>query len=351
MPDELSVDDHTPDPAHMTSRVLLLHTGGTIGMSPSPNGYVPMEGFGVMLQQTLNNGTVAVPAFDVIELDDLIDSSNLQPSQWTTIGNELLARWDDYQGFVVLHGTDTMAYTASALSFMLRGTDKPVILTGSQIPLVEQRSDTIENLQAAMLLADDPAIHEVCVCFGRRLLRGNRSSKLRTRSFDAFDSPNYSWLADIGIDIKLHKERLLQPTPRMFLVPEFDPQAVTVVQFYPGIHARMVEAMLASRSVRGLILRSYGVGNAPDADEALMEVIAKAVKRGVVVVSTSQCISGGVTQGAYASGASLNRIGVVPASDMTLEAAFAKLHVLLATGDDKEQIRRQFAKPLCGECN
>ena len=334
----------------MTSRVLLLHSGGTIGMCPSPDGYRPLDGFGAMLQQTLNNGTAAVPVFEVVELDELIDSSNLQPSHWTTIANELLKRWDQFDGFVVLHGTDTMAYTASALSFMLRGTDKPVILTGSQIPLVEQRSDTIENLQAAMLLAADTSIREVCVCFGRRLLRGNRSSKLRTRSFDAFDSPNYPWLADIGIDITLHKERLLPPSLPAFTVPEFDPHAVVVLQFYPGIQARMVEAMLDSDSVRGVVLRSYGVGNAPDADEPLMLALANAVERGLVMVSTSQCIIGGVTQGAYASGAMLNRIGVVPASDMTLEAAFTKLHVLLASGMNTSDIRNQFAEALSGEC-
>ncbi|MGQ7847325.1 asparaginase [Granulosicoccus sp. 3-233] len=334
----------------MTSRVLLLHSGGTIGMRPTADGYRPLEGFGAMLQQTLNNGSAKVPIFEVVELAELIDSSNLQPFHWTAIANELLARWDDFDGFVVLHGTDTMAYTASALSFMLRGTDKPVILTGSQIPLVEQRSDTIENLQAAMLLAANPAICEVCVCFGRRLLRGNRCSKLRTRSFDAFDSPNYPWLADIGIDITLHEERLLTSSASAFHVPQFDPQAVVVIQFYPGIQARMVEAMLASESVRGVVLRSYGVGNAPDADEQLMAVLASAVERGIVMVSTSQCITGGVTQGAYASGAMLNRIGVVPASDMTLEAAFTKLHVLLASGTDTDTLRQQFASPLSGEC-
>lgn len=334
----------------MTARVLLLHCGGTIGMCASPDGYRPMEGFGTMLQQTLNNGTAGVPDFEVLELKNLIDSANLQPAQWTSIASTLQARWDDFDGFVVLHGTDTMAYTASALSFMLQGTDKPVILTGSQIPLAEQRSDTIENLQAAMLLAADASIHEVCICFGRRLLRGNRSSKVRTRSFDAFDSPNYPWLADIGIDITLHKERLLPQAARAFTVPTFDAQAVMVLQFYPGIQARMVEAMLDSSSVRGLILRSYGVGNAPDADEALMAVLAQAVARGIVVVNTSQCITGGVTQGAYASGAMLSRIGVVAASDMTLEAAFARLHVQLAAGIDITRIRKQFSLPLCGEC-
>lgn len=319
-------------------------------MCPSPDGYRPMEGFGAMLQQTLNNGSADVPTFEVLELENLIDSSNLQPRHWTRIARELLARWDEFDGFVVLHGTDTMAYTASALSFMLRGTDKPVILTGSQIPLVEQRSDTIENLQAAMLLAADASIREVCVCFGRRLLRGNRSSKVRTRSFDAFDSPNYPWLADIGIDITLHKERLLPQATRTFMVPEFDARAVAVLQFYPGIQARMVEAMLDDASVRGLVLRSYGVGNAPDADDALMSVIASAVKRGMAVVSTSQCMIGGVSQGAYASGARLNQIGVAPASDMTLEAAFTKLHVQLASGTDASDIRSQFSMPLSGEC-
>lgn len=239
-------------------------------------------------------------------------------------------RWADFDGFVVLHGTDTIAYTASALSFMLRGTDKPVILTGSQIPLVAPRSDATENLQASILLAACASIREVCVYFGRRLLRGNRCSKLKSSAFDAFDSPNDPWLAEVGIDIDVHCDRLLPQGSRAFTVPAFDAQEVVVLQIYPGIPARVVEAVLGSQAVRGLILRCYGVGNAPDADPQWMVVLAAAVARGIAAVNTTQCPTGSVAQGAYATGTTLGRIGVVPGGDMTLEAAFAKLHVLLA---------------------
>lgn len=334
----------------MTAKVLVLHTGGTIGMSGSPEGYRPMAGFGEVLRQTLRGCTGAgMPAFKVIELDSLIDSANLQPANWVTIAEALLMRWEAFDGFVVLHGTDTMAYTASALSFMLRGTDKPVILTGSQIPLVAPRSDAAENLQAAMMLAARPSIREVCICFGRRLLRGNRASKLRSTGFDAFDTPNYPWLAEIGIDIALHPERLLPAAPRAFCAPAFDAQAVAVLHIYPGISARIVDAVLDSPAVRGLILRCYGVGNAPDADAELMAALARAVARGIVVVNTTQCLDGSVAQGAYATGAALDRIGVVAGGNMTLEAAFTKLHVLLASGGTVAELRERFAESLCGE--
>jgi L-asparaginase len=293
--------------------------------------------------------SAAMPAFDVVELDELIDSANLQPAHWVAIANALIARWDDYAGFVVLHGTDTMAWTASALSFMLRGLDKPVILTGAQIPLVEPRSDAPDNLSTALTLAASYPIREVCVYFNRRLLRGNRSRKLRSTGFDAFDSPNWPHLADVGIQIMLHRDRLLPATARDFLVPAFDREAVAVLPVWPGMPARVVDALLDGPAVRGLIQRSYGVGNVPDADAALMDALARAVARGVVVLNTTQCVSGAVDQGAYATGAALNRIGVVPGADMTLEAAFAKLHFLIAGGAAPDAIRATLGQSLSGE--
>jgi L-asparaginase len=332
----------------MKPRVLVLHTGGTIGMGASPDGYRPMAGFGEVLARQ-RYAQAALPAFDVVELDTLIDSANLQPAHWGAIAQALLARWDDYTGFVVLHGTDTMAWSASALSFMLRGADKPVILTGAQIPLVAPRSDAPENLQTALLLAAGYPIREVCVYFSRRLLRGNRASKLKSTAFDAFDSPNWPHLAEVGIDIALNREALLPASARDFVVPAFDAEAVAVLAVYPGISARVVEAVLDSRALRALVLRTYGVGNAPDADPRLMDALARAVGRGIVVVNTTQCASGGVDQGSYATGASLARIGVVPGADMTLEAAFAKLHFLIATGAAPDAARAIIGQSLSGE--
>lgn len=336
----------------MNSRVLVLHTGGTIGMAASPEGFRPIAGFGARLPLEMATRTAAAgqsPEFDVIELDELIDSANLQPVHWETIARTLLSRWDDYAGFVVLHGTDTMAWTASALSFMLRGTDKPVILTGAQIPLCVPRSDAVGNLHTALLLAASAPLREVCVFFDRHLLRGNRSRKLKTSALDAFGSPNFPPLGVAGIDIVLHPERFLPASPRAFVVPRFDPEAVAVLTLHPGLSARVVHALLDSAAVRGLVLRSYGVGNVPNADAALMDALAGAVVRGVAVVNTSQCENGGVAQDAYATGSALARIGVVPAGDMSFEAAFAKLHFLLATETDIEAVRRRFGEPLCGE--
>ncbi len=319
-------------------------------MKPSPDGYLPMAGFVEVLQDALRGGSLAgMPAFEVIELDDLIDSANLQPAHWVTIAQALIARWSDYAGFVVLHGTDTMAWSASALSFMLRGTDKPVILTGAQIPLVEPRSDALNNVRSAIMLAAEASLREVCIYFDRRLMRGNRSRKLRSSGFDAFDSPNCPYLADVGIRVTLHTERWLPPAAKDFKLPAFEPDAVAVLPIYPGISAQTVTAVLDSTARRGLILQSYGVGNVPDANTELMGVLADAVARGIVVVNTTQCPNGGVEQGAYATGAALNRIGVVPAGDMTPEAAFAKLHFLLASGESPEVIRTMFGQSLCGE--
>ena len=334
----------------MASRVLVLHTGGTIGMMRSPDGYRPMAGFDQVLHRLLGaQPDPRLPEFDVVEIGQLIDSANLQPSHWTEIARELLGRWDRYDGFVVLHGTDTMAYSASALSFMLRGPGKPVIFTGAQIPFGELRSDALENLVGALILAGGYPIPEVCLYFNGRLLRGNRSSKMKSEGFDAFDSPNYPHLADVGLHIDVHSGALLPPAAREFAVPDFDPEAVVVLPVYPGISARIVDAVLGSPTVRGLILRTYGVGNPPDAQHAFMAALERAVARGVIVLNTTQCPSGSVIQGTYATGASLNRIGVVPGGDMTLEAAFTKLHFLLAAGAPPDAVRVALGQAVCGE--
>lgn len=336
----------------MSSRILILHTGGTIGMEATPDGLQPMAGFGALLKRRLGETASATPLpdCDVVELDKLIDSANLQPAQWPVIAGELVRRWEAYDGFVVLHGTDTMAWTASALAFMLRGTDKPVILTGAQIPLTAPRSDALENLEMALILAAQHPIREVGLCFGRKLFRGNRSRKIATDRFDAFDSPNYPALAEAGINIVLHRELLLAARPRAFFLPEhFEPEAVAVLTIHPGLSPRVVEVALSDPMLRGVVLRSYGVGNVPEADARLLGALGKAVARGVTVVNTTQCVIGAVAQDTYATGAALARIGVVSGGDMTLEAAFAKLHVLIAEGLPSQDIHARMAEPLSGE--
>lgn len=332
----------------MSGRILVLHTGGTIGMERGTDGYRPMPGFGALLRHRLAD-VPGLPEFELMALAQPIDSANLQPAQWTAIATELVTRWDDYRGFVVLHGTDTMAWTASALSFMLRGADRPVILTGAQIPLVEPRSDALANLESALLLAATLTCGEVGVFFGRQLLRGNRSTKRSSTALDAFASPNAAALAEVEIGLRVDHGRLLREGMRDFRLPGFDARAVAVLTVHPGLSAGQIDGLTSDPALRGLVLCSYGAGNLPDATPGLLDALSRAVARGVVVVNRSQCAHGTVLQGAYATGSALNRIGVVPAGDMTLEAAFTKLHVLLATLADPTEVRRQFATIWCGE--
>ncbi len=332
----------------MQRRVLVLYAGGTVGMAPSDEGYRPMTGFAEVLRRQFAAGA-GLPDWAVVEMAEPIDSANLRPAHWQAIAAELVKRWEAWDGFVVLHGTDTMAWTASALSFMLLGTDKPVILTGAQIPLAQARSDAPANLQGALALAADPRIREVALYFGGRLLRGNRSRKVHADRFAAFDSPNCAPLAEAGIGITVHHDRLLPPAARDFALPAFERAAVAVLTIHPGLSAHAVEALLGDPAVRGLVLCSYGVGNAPDADGELLTVLGAAIARGVVVVNITQCVTGRVAQGSYATGAALARVGVVAGGDLTLEAAFAKLHVLIARGLTAAETRAAFGRALCGE--
>ncbi|TCK08551.1 asparaginase [Marinobacterium mangrovicola] len=334
----------------MSARVLVIYTGGTIGMVPSEQGYVPEPGFHDRVQAQLDSlGEAALPEYDLIELDRLIDSANLVPNDWREIALAIEQNWKSYDGFVVLHGTDTLAYTASALSFMLEGTNKPVILTGSQIPLAQLRNDALDNLVTSLMLAASREIFEVCVYFNGRLLRGNRSLKVRSSGFDAFDSPNAPWLGQAGINIDLRPDLLLPPGRPCFQIPEFDPAAVTVLTVFPGMPASLIEAAVDSSAVNALVLQTYGVGNPPDADAALIGALEAAAKRGVCILNLTQCQQGAVSQGAYATGATLNRIGVVPGADMTLEAAFTKLHYLLALGVEGEELGQSLKTSLRGE--
>jgi len=334
----------------MKSNVLIIHTGGTIGMHPSDQGYVPVPGFEALLRERLiGQAQQNLPRFDLLEFDQLIDSSNIQPSDWTRIGRTLVDHYGRYDGFVILHGTDTMAYTASMLSFMLQGLDKPVILTGSQIPLIEPRNDALDNLITALILAGHYPVPEVSLYFNGRLLRGNRACKLRATGFDAFDTPNCPWLGQAGIHIELQEHLMLERGTPQFLVPEFDPEAVSLLHLYPGMPGAIATHLIQNRALKGLLIRSFGVGNPPDSNRELMDALADAEQRGIVVVNLTQCLQGKVSQGAYATGATLNRLGVVPGGDLTVEAAFTKLHFLIACGRTTEQIRQQMQTAICGE--
>ncbi|WP_426415729.1 asparaginase [Aestuariirhabdus sp. LZHN29] len=335
----------------MKKRIYIAYTGGTIGMHRSPRGYVVMPGFARLIEEKIPPRLSGeMPDYDLHEYPTQLDSSNIVPADWLAIARDIANRYDDYDGFVVLHGTDTMAYTASALSFMLRGLGKPVIITGSQIPLSETRNDAQDNLVTAIELACDFAIPEVCLYFNGRLLRGNRSLKVKATGFDAFDSPNCPWLAQIGIHIELN-HRVLMPRPRAttFELPQsYGENRVIPVHLFPGITGAFIDAVTQS-PCRGLLLRSFGVGNAPDNNPEFLDALARANDRGIIIINLSQCLQGGVDQGSYATGSALANAGVISGGDMTLEAAFTKLHHLFACGLDEHRIGRLMQQNLCGE--
>ncbi len=333
----------------MGKRVYVAYTGGTIGMVQTAEGYAPAPG---LLERLLHEvpqlGSAPVPAFDVHEFEVLLDSANMAPADWNRIAADIAAHYADYDGFVVLHGTDTMAYTASALSFMLEGLDKPVILTGSQIPLCEARNDARDNLIDALILAGHYPIPEVCLAFNGKVLRGNRAVKVKSAGLGAFESPSYPPLAELGIDIRVHRERMLGPARTPFRVQPCGAAPVAAVRLFPGISAEFI-ANIAHPPLAGLVLECYGAGNGPVRDPAFLEALREASARGVVIVDVSQCLNGHVDLGSYAAGSALARAGVIGGFDMTVEAALTKLIWLFELGLEPEAIRREMQRDLRGE--
>lgn len=349
-------------------RVKLLHTGGTLGMVRDEHGaYAPRPG---ALAQALAGLTELhdprLPLVDLEELDPLLDSSDMRPADWQAIADRVASAFgaagDDpshggapsrvgapsVDGVVVLHGTDTMAYSASALSFLLEGLPGPVVLTGSQLPLVEVRSDGRENLITSLMLAAEPGWNEVGVVLGGALLRGNRTTKVSTDGFDAFASPNLPPLAEVGVELSWRGELLLPPSQGPLRVHRLREVDVIALRLFPGITGETLRNVLRD-PVRGLVLETYGSGNAPSRDPALRAALREAVERGVVVVAVSQCLRGGVRMGAYATGRWLSEVGVVSGGDMTAEAALTKLLVLLSSDRPAAEVAAAMATDLRGE--
>lgn len=332
-------------------RVYVAYTGGTIGMARDASGaYVPVLGHLAAAMAALPElRDPRAPEYCLHEYPELRDSAAMTPTDWTVIAEDIAARYSAFDGFVVLHGTDTMAYTASALSFMLRGLGKPVILTGAQIPLAELRSDGRENLITALLIAAHEPIPEVCLAFGSRLFRGCRAVKVHASGLDAFDSPNFPPLAQLGISIELDKRlvRAAPPPDTPLAVQAISPEVrVGALRLFPGIAAATMQAVL--RPLQGLVLETYGAGNGP-ADPALHTALAEACGRGVVIVNVTQCLRGRVEPGVYATGAALARAGVVSGRDLTAEAALTKLAYLLSAGHSSDEVRRLMGEDLRGE--
>lgn len=330
-------------------RVLVAHTGGTIGMRRGPHGYAPAPGYlAERLAGMPELDDPSMPETRLVEFAPLLDSSDMAPADWERIARLLLEHDAEVDGFVVLHGTDTMAYSASALSFLLEGLAKPVILTGSQIPLAEVRSDARGNLVTALQLAARDDLAEVAVFMNAELLRGNRCTKVSASGFDAFASPNHPPLAHVGVAIDVRHDLLRPRGEGPLRTRPLRDVAVAALRLFPGISASLVANVLRP-PVRGLVLETYGAGNAPSRDPDLLDAIAEAVGRGVVVVNCSQCLRARVDMAGYATGAALARAGVLSGFDMTAEAALTKLLWLLSGDDAPDEVARAMQRDLRGE--
>ncbi|WP_080917463.1 asparaginase [Shewanella japonica] len=328
--------------------IYVAYTGGTIGMRKTDNGFAPVAGFLTDCVKSMPEFYhEEMPDFVINEYSPLIDSSNMAPTDWQLIANDIKANYDKYDGFVILHGTDTMAYTASALSFMLQGLSKPVIVTGSQIPLAQLRSDGQTNLLNSLYIAANYPVAEVCLFFNNKLFRGNRSTKAHADGFDAFASPNFPILLEAGIKINLRAGKISEPTTQALDVIEISPQPVGVITLYPGISTEIFNNILM-QPVKALILLTFGVGNAPQ-DNALLDTLKQADERGIVIVNLTQCFQGKVNMGGYATGNALAQAGVISGADMTIEAALAKLHYLLSKDLTSAEVKFAMKQNLLGE--
>ncbi len=320
-------------------------------MTRGKNGYATKAGhLADMLKKIPDLSGEGMPEYTLIEMSPLLDSSNMAVSEWNKIGREIYQRYDDFDGFVILHGTDTMAYTASALSFMLENLDKPVILTGSQIPLFELRSDGKENLITSLLIAADGVVREVALYFGGSLMRGNRATKMSADELIAFDSPNCPHLAEVGINIRYLKSIALPKRSegsKINLV-EFKEIPIGVLKVFPGISFSLFDAVMTEK-LKGIVLETFGAGNIPESNGALLPIIKRAFQNGSVITVCSQCAKGSVALGAYETSSSLKAAGAVSGFDMTTESAVAKLYYLFSLGIDKTEIKSLMEKNLRGE--
>ncbi|MBV8047443.1 MAG: asparaginase [Paludibacterium sp.] len=326
-------------------RILMLYTGGTIGMADTPEGLAPAPGLLPRLIARLPEGRCEL---DIVEYPQLIDSSAITPAHWRQIVGDIVGRRDQFDGFIVVHGTDTMAYTASMLAFALQGLAKPVVVTGSQLPLIRPGSDGWTNLSDAIEAACQPDLQEVVIVFDRVMLRGCRARKVDAAGFHGFDSPNCPPLAEFGIVPAWHRARWRSASGALSdQAPQLD---ANVAAFFltPGAGAGLIGAALSAQPLDGAVLMSYGNGNAPD-DEALLAGVSAAAARGTLVLNITQALRGAVAPGAYAASQPLVRAGAVPGGDLTPEAAVAKLLWVCALPVDMVQKRDALTRDWVGE--
>ena len=335
--------------------ILLIYTGGTIGMIHNPEtGALESFNFDHLLKHVpeLKQFNINI---DAITFDPTIDSSDMEPEMWGRIVRIIEENYETYDGFVVLHGTDTMSFTASALSFMLEDLMKPVILTGSQLPVGGLRTDGKENLITAIEIAaakkpdGTPVVPEVCVFFHERLMRGNRTTKINSESFGAFGSNNYPLLAMAGTDIQFYTRNIKKYVPGLKLKTHYEYNSnVFIFSLFPGIQQEVIERVLQAKELKGVIFRTYGAGNAPQ-KKWLVDALSKATAEGKVIINITQCAGGSVHMERYETGLQLLEAGVIRGQDSTVEAAITKLMYLLGKGLPVDEVRRRMGQNFAGE--
>lgn len=333
--------------------VLIIYTGGTIGMMADPR-------TGALRPMDLEHLEDQVPELERIgvklasvSFDKPKDSSDMRPADWAAIARIIGDHYDRFDGFVVLHGSDTMAYTASALSFLLEGLAKPVILTGSQLPIGTIRTDAKENLITAIEIAaakedGKPVVPEVAVYFEYRLYRGNRTVKVHAERFEAFRSPNWPVLAEAGVRIRYDRTDILPLRAGPLKVHDRLDDNVGVIRLFPGIRAEWVRHALATPGLKAAVLTTFGSGNGPT-DPGFVAALKEATDRGIALVNVTQCVGGRVEQGRYETSRAFVELGVISGHDLTVEAAITKLMFLLRQGMNAQELRDRFEQPLCGE--
>ena len=334
-------------------KLLLIYTGGTIGMVQDQKG--------ILVPFDFNNITENVPELSrldyqvvVISFDPILDSSNMNMDSWIDMASIIEKNYHDYDGFVILHGSDTMAYTASALSFMLENLAKPVILTGSQLPIGEIRTDAKENLITALEIAaakdeqGQAIVNEVCIYFDYKLFRGNRSKKTEANKFEAFSSPNFPILAEAGVHINFNSEVLMPRSEAVFVVHKKLKNPISLLKIFPGISPAYVHAVINAEGVKAIILEGFGAGNTCT-DAWFVESLQQAVASGILILEITQCIGGNVEIGRYETSKHLAKMGVVGGLDLTFEAAITKLMFLFGQELSLNEIANQLTQNLRGE--
>lgn len=335
------------------SSVLLIYTGGTIGMmQDARSGELKPFDFKSLTKQIpeLNKFDIHLSS---IAFKNPIDSSNMHPGVWTDLAGLIEKNYTDFDGFVILHGSDTMSFTASALSFMLENLDKPVVLTGSQLPIGIIRTDGKENLITAIEIAGakqngKPIVTEVCIYFEYKLYRGNRTFKYNSQHFDAFKSPNYPTLAEAGVNISYNERALLKPTKKKLKIHSILDNDIVVLKLFPGISKKITSAILNTPGIKAVILETFGAGNSTT-EAWFTDELQKAINRGIIILNITQCREGKVIQGMYETSSHLKKIGVTSGADLTFESAITKLMFLLGQNQSTDKLKQLLQTNLRGE--